>query len=66
MARHAARNGHASSVRSTTTIVLIRTNADDINAKPAPGPMYAEAGVALASSTITANAAVVGNLKRPL
>jgi hypothetical protein len=39
MSRHAARNGHASSVKPTTSSVVTRTNADDTSAKPAPGPM---------------------------
>ena len=51
MSRHSARNGHARTVAKTASTVVTSTNADDIRAKPAPGPMYARAGAALARSS---------------
>jgi hypothetical protein len=56
------RNGHVSSVSITITIVPSRTNADDTSAKPAPGPIYARAGAALASTRNTVNANRVSTL----
>ena len=59
--RHNARKGHARSENSTTTTVVSRTNADETRAKPAPGPMYADADSALANRQ-TSNNAVVSHL----
>jgi hypothetical protein len=53
IARHNARKGHATSVKNTARTVVTSTKADDIKAKPAPGPMYAEAGATPASTTAT-------------
>ena len=64
MKRHNARKGHAKSESTTTMTVVKSTKADDMRAKPAPGPMYAEAGAALASVKTNDSAVVSQNAVR--
>ena len=39
ISRHSARNGQARTVAKTASTVVTSTNAEDMSAKPAPGPM---------------------------
>jgi len=54
-------------VAKTMSTVVTSTNADDMSAKPAPGPMYARAGAALIKIRQTVHVSVsqgVGRRKR--
>jgi hypothetical protein len=51
MARQSARRAHASTESNTASTVVSSTKADDSQAKPAPAPIYADAGVAAARNT---------------
>ena len=66
MARQTARNGHAASVSKTARSVVTSTKADDIRAKPAPGPMYAEAGAAPTSTTTSVEHAIRQHVTRSM
>jgi hypothetical protein len=56
--RHSVRNGHTRSDAMTIRIVVKTTRKEESSAKPAPGPMYASAGISAATSAPAATANV--------